>query len=97
MHWGLIYRIRLFGQSATSPLLVLLLFLKGSIMFKKILGYVLAPISAMLGFVPSAFAALPSGVADAVATATADGVELGGLLLGMAVIVGVIFWLKRKV
>ncbi|TXI36677.1 MAG: hypothetical protein E6Q51_05040 [Methylophilus methylotrophus] len=44
----------------------------------------------------SAMAALPAGVADAIATAEADGVTLGGLFLGMAVTVGVLFWLKRK-
>jgi hypothetical protein len=44
----------------------------------------------------NANAALPAGVADAIATAEADGVTLGGLFLGMAVTVGVLFWLKRK-
>jgi hypothetical protein len=44
----------------------------------------------------SAFAALPEGIATSVSTAQADGVELGYLLLGMAVVVGVVFWLKRK-
>ena len=42
-------------------------------------------------------AALPSGVSTAVSSAQTDGVELGGLMLGLAVAVGVIFWLKRKV
>jgi hypothetical protein len=66
-------------------------------MFKKILGYVLAPLAAMLGFVSSAFAALPAGVTSAIDEATTDGVTLGGLMLALAVAVGVIFWLKRKV
>lgn len=44
-----------------------------------------------------AFAALPAGVTAAVAEAQTDGIELGGLMLGLAVAVGVIFWLKRKV
>ncbi|UOF82927.1 coat protein B [Inoviridae sp.] len=44
----------------------------------------------------AANAALPAGVADAIATAEADGVTLGGLFLGMSVTVGVLFWLKRK-
>ena len=44
-----------------------------------------------------AFAAVPAGVAAAVTGAQADGIELGGLILGLAVAVGVIFWLKRKV
>lgn len=41
-------------------------------------------------------AALPAGVTSAVSSAQADGIELGGLMLGLAVAVGVIFWLKRK-
>ena len=44
----------------------------------------------------SAFAALPAGVTAAITSAQADGIELGGLMLGMAVAVGVMFWLKRK-
>lgn len=44
-----------------------------------------------------AMAALPTGVTTAVADAQADGIELGGLMLGLAVAVGVVFWLKRKV
>ncbi|MGQ2966772.1 major capsid protein [Methylophilus sp.] len=50
----------------------------------------------LTGLATSAMAALPAGVADAIATAEADGVTLGGLFLGMAVTVGVLFWLKRK-
>lgn len=45
----------------------------------------------------SAMAALPDGVSTAVSTAQADGVELGGMLLALAVAVGVLFWLKRRV
>lgn len=45
----------------------------------------------------NAHAALPTGVSAAVTEAQSDGVELGGLMLGLAVAVGVIFWLKRKV
>lgn len=44
----------------------------------------------------SAMAALPAGVTTAITDATADGTDLGYALLGMAVVVGVIFWLKRK-
>jgi len=44
-----------------------------------------------------AWAALPAGVTSAVTSAQADGIELGGLMLGLAVAVGVVFWLKRKV
>lgn len=44
----------------------------------------------------SAMAALPTEVTTAITTAQADGSELGYALLGMAVVVGVIFWLKRK-
>lgn len=65
-------------------------------MFKKIAALVLAPLALMLGFVQSVFAALPADVAAAIATAKTDGQELGYALLGMAVVVGVIFWLKRK-
>jgi hypothetical protein len=44
----------------------------------------------------TAHAALPAGVTSAIEGATADGVALGGAFLGMAVTVGVLFWLKRK-
>lgn len=44
-----------------------------------------------------ASAALPAGVTTAVSEAQGDGIELGGLMLAMAVAVGVVFWLKRKV
>ncbi|HEY9746564.1 MAG TPA: major capsid protein [Oculatellaceae cyanobacterium] len=44
----------------------------------------------------SAAAALPTEIGTAIQTAQADGQELGYLLLGMAVVVGVIFWLKRR-
>ena len=44
----------------------------------------------------SAFAALPAGVTDAITAATADGKDLAFALLGLAVAVGVVFWLKRK-
>jgi len=66
-------------------------------MFKKILGYVLAPLALMFGFVQQVLAALPAGVTAAIDEATTDGVTLGGLMLALAVAVGVIFWLKRKV
>ncbi|OIQ91151.1 hypothetical protein GALL_269480 [mine drainage metagenome] len=65
-------------------------------MFKKILGYVLAPITALLVMVGSAQAALPAGVTTAIDTATTDGTTLGYAFLAMAVVVGVIFWLKGK-
>lgn len=64
---------------------------------KKLLAYVIAPFVALMGFVNQAMAALPDGVATAVSTAQADGIELGGMLLALAVAVGVIFWLKRRV
>ncbi len=63
---------------------------------KKVLAYIIAPFAALMGFVNQALAALPTEIGTAVATAQADGQELGYLLLGMAVVVGVIFWLKRK-
>lgn len=44
-----------------------------------------------------ASAALPAGVTAAIDEATTDGVALGGAMLALAVAVGVIFWLKRKV
>lgn len=46
--------------------------------------------------VNSAMAALPASIGTAVSDATADGVELGWLMVGLAVVVGVIFYLKRK-
>jgi hypothetical protein len=66
-------------------------------MFKKIIGFVLAPLASLFGLISSAWAALPAGVSAAVTEAQGDGVELGGMMLAMAVAVGVIFWLKRKV
>ncbi|GAB7562830.1 hypothetical protein LG202_08690 [Methylobacillus methanolivorans] len=59
-------------------------------MLKKI-GSVVVALAPM-----SAFAALPENIGTSVAAAQADGQELGYLLLGMAVVVGVVFWLKRK-
>jgi hypothetical protein len=52
--------------------------------------------SALFLTAQSAMAALPAGVTSAIDGAKADGTELGYALLGMAVVVGVIFWLKRK-
>jgi len=52
--------------------------------------------ASLMALAGSAAAALPEEIGTAVATAQADGQELGYLLLGMAVVVGVIFWLKRK-
>jgi hypothetical protein len=52
--------------------------------------------SALFVTAQSAMAALPADVTAAVAAAKTDGTELGYALLGMAVVVGVIFWLKRK-
>jgi hypothetical protein len=66
-------------------------------MFKKLASIVLLGLSITLGFISSSYAALPAGVSAAVTEAQGDGVELGGLMLAMAVAVGVIFWLKRKV
>jgi len=44
-----------------------------------------------------AYAALPAGVTAAITEAQTDGETLGYAYLSMAVVVGVIFWLKRKV
>lgn len=63
---------------------------------KKVLAYIIAPFAALMGFINQASAALPTEVTTAITTAQADGSELGYALLGMAVVVGVIFWLKRK-
>jgi hypothetical protein len=52
--------------------------------------------SALFLTAQSAMAALPADVTAAVTAAKTDGTELGYALLGMAVVVGVIFWLKRK-
>lgn len=43
-----------------------------------------------------AYAALPPAVTTAISDAQADGQTLGYAFLVMAVVVGVIFWLKRK-
>lgn len=43
-----------------------------------------------------AHAALPQAVTTAISDAQADGQALGYAFLVMAVVVGVIFWLKRK-
>jgi hypothetical protein len=52
--------------------------------------------SALFVTAQQAMAALPADVTAAVTAAKTDGTELGYALLGMAVVVGVIFWLKRK-
>ena len=44
-----------------------------------------------------AYAAIPVAVQTAIDGAQADGISLGYSMLGMAVAVGVVFWLKRKV
>jgi len=44
----------------------------------------------------SAFAALPASVTSAITDAQADGETLGYAMLVMAIIVGLVFWLKRK-
>lgn len=59
-------------------------------MLKKVSG-VLVALAPM-----SAFAALPAGVTTAITDATSDGSDLAWALLGLAVAVGVLFWLKRK-
>lgn len=59
-------------------------------MLKKIL------VASVLVLPMAAFAALPAGVSTAIGTATTDGTDLGYQLLTMAVVVGTIFWLKRK-
>lgn len=60
-------------------------------------GKVVGIVSAGAAMVSSAAnAALPADVTAAVTAAKTDGTELGYALLGMAVVVGVIFWLKRK-
>lgn len=65
-------------------------------MWKKISKWV-GGLAASIGFgITQAFAALPASVATDVTAAKADGSELGYLLLGMAVAVGIILWLKRK-
>lgn len=54
-------------------------------------------IGSTLGLVSvQAFAALPASVTTAISDAQADGQTLGYAYLVMAVVVGVIFWLKRK-
>jgi len=59
-------------------------------MLKKLSG-------ALVALAPmSAFAALPADVTSAIGDATADGSSLAWALLGLAVAVGVLFWLKRK-
>jgi hypothetical protein len=44
----------------------------------------------------TAMAALPAGVGTAITEGTTDGKDLAYQLLGLAVAVGVILWLKRK-
>lgn len=59
-------------------------------MLKKIGGLV-------VGFSPVyAFAALPASVQTAITAAQDDGETLGYALLVMAIVVGLVFWLKRK-
>lgn len=52
--------------------------------------------SALFLLANQASAALPADVTAAIGAAKADGIELAGLLLSLAVAVGVILWLKRK-
>lgn len=65
-------------------------------MFKTIAKWV-SGFATSIGFgITQAFAALPASVATDVTAAKADGLELAYLLLGMAVGVGIVLWLKRK-
>ena len=59
-------------------------------MLKKI-GGVLVAVAPM-----SAFAALPTEVTTAISTAQGDGTSLAWAMVGLAVVVGVVFFLKRK-
>ena len=63
--------------------------------YAKRLAYALA--TGMSLVAAQAYAALPAAVGTAITAAQADGTDLGYQLLGLAVAVGVLFWLKRKV
>lgn len=80
------------GESATGRQPVQKL--ENQFMLKKVAGAVVAVVATTS---LNAMAELPAAVGTAVTTAQTDGQELGYLMLGMAVVVGVVFWLKRKV
>lgn len=61
-------------------------------MLKKIAGVVVAVAAAPM----SVYAAVPSGVTDAIDTGTADGQTIAYALLVFAVTIGVIMYLKRR-
>lgn len=66
-------------------------------MFKTVKTLVTSAVALASMTAVSAYAALPAAATTAIAEGQADGIELGGALLGMGIAVGVVFWLKRKV
>lgn len=65
-------------------------------MFKSRKNLVLAGLTALGLISVQAYAALPTSVTTAITDAQADGLALGYALLAMAIIVGLVFWLKSK-
>lgn len=65
-------------------------------MLKKVKGVIVSGFPAATAFVGQAYAAIPADVTTAIDGAKTDGSSLAWSLVGLAVVVGVIFFLKRK-
>lgn len=59
-------------------------------------GKVIGVVGGLVASTGSAYAAVPATVTDAIDGAITDGSSLAWALVGLAVVVGVIFFLKRK-
>lgn len=66
-------------------------------MLKKLLGLMSAFAALLFGFMGSVQAALPTAVTTDLATAKSDIVEAGAIIIGLAVAVAAIFWVKKPI
>ncbi|HRB20870.1 MAG TPA: major capsid protein [Nitrosomonas sp.] len=66
-------------------------------MLKKLLALASAFYFLLMGFMGSAVAALPASVTTDLAAAKSDIVEVGTIVIGLAVAVAAIFWVKKPI
>ena len=66
-------------------------------MLKKLIGYGSATVAMFFGFLGTLFAALPASVTTDLAGAKADIIEAGAIIIGLAVAVAAIFWVKKPI
>ena len=66
-------------------------------MLKKLIGYGSATVSMFFGFLGSLIAALPASVTTDLAEAKTDIIAVGAIIIGLAVAVAAIFWVKKPI